>query len=344
MPEDLQRYTRITGQSLFYKEKDALKNKVLAIAEEKGAEDAIYSIRTLQSDQYLTVAVTITDPNSGQKRTEEYQVEGPVVIIITTTNPEALDFETRNRFVILTIDESREQTRKILQRQREADSLEGLVQQKEEDHIYRKHHNAQRLLRPVQVVNPFHNDLTYPDNQLLMRREQIKYLTLIKTIAFLRQYQRKIKTVSSNGSQIEYVEVSLDDVELANKLACDILGRSLDELSPHTRGLLKEIKAMVDNFKGKPSEIRFTRKQICDATGWSYWQIRPHLEQLVEMEYLHLHSGKQGQRHTYELLWDGAGEDGDKFLIGLIDVKKLNPDKGRDTTLRKSAKTLRSKK
>jgi DNA primase catalytic core len=341
-PEDLQKYTRITGQSLFYKEQDALKNKVLAIAEEKGAEDAIYSIRTLQSDQYLTVAVTITDPNSGQKRTEEYQVEGPVVIIITTTNPEALDFETRNRFVILTIDESREQTRKILQRQREADSLEGLIQQNEEERIYKKHHNAQRLLRPLEVVNPFHNDLTYPDNQLLMRREQKKYLTLIKTIAFLRQYQRKIKTINNNGSKtrqagaaglIEYVEVTLDDIELANKLACDILGRSLDELSPHTRGLLKEIKRMVDNFKGKRSEIRFTRKQICDATGWSYWQIRPHLEQLTEMEYLHLHSGKQGQRHSYELLWDGQGESGEKFMTGLIDVK----------TLRKSAKTLQRK-
>jgi DNA primase catalytic core len=347
MPEDLQRYTRITGQSLFYKERDALKNKVLAIAEEKGAEDAIYSIRTLQSDQYLTVAVTITDPNTGQKRTEEYQVEGPVVIIITTTNPEALDFETRNRFVILTIDESREQTRKILRRQREADSLEGLVQHNEEELIYKKHHNAQRLLKPVQVVNPFHNDLTYPDNQLLMRREQIKYLTLIKTIAFLRQYRRKIKTVSSNGSEIKYIEVTLDDIELANKLACDILGRSLDELSPHTRGLLKEIKVMADDLclkeKKRQNEIKFTRRQICDNTGWTYWQMRPHLEQLVEMEYLLLHNGKQGQRHTYELLWEGAGEDGDKFLIGLIDVKKLNPEKGRDTTLRKSGKTLRSK-
>jgi hypothetical protein len=95
---------------------------------------------------------------------------------------------------------------------------------------------------------------------------------------------------------------------------------------------------MVDSFKGpkgagKQSEIRFTRKQICDATGWSYWQIRPHLEQLVEMEYLHLHSGKQGQRHTYELLWDGQGEDGEKFMAGLIDVKSL----------RKQVKTLQKK-
>jgi hypothetical protein len=225
-PEDLQRYTRITGQSLFYKEQDALKNKVLAIAEEKGAEDAIYSIRTLQSDQYLTVAVTITDPQSGQKKTEEYHVEGPVVIIITTTNPEALDFETRNRFVILTIDESREQTKKILQRQREADSLEGLLAQNEEERIYKKHHNAQRLLKSVQVVNPYHNELTYPDNQLLMRREQKKYLTLIKTIAFLRQYQRPTKKINNNpngsgGREIEYVEITLDDIELANKLACD---------------------------------------------------------------------------------------------------------------------------
>lgn len=338
-PADLQKYTRITGQSLFYKEQDALKNKVLAIAEEKGAEDAIYSIRTLQSDQYLTVAVTVTDPQTGQKKTEEYKVEGPVVIIITTTNPEALDFETRNRFVILTIDESREQTKKILQRQREADSLEGLIKQNKEEHIYKKHHNAQRLLsqirrggKPVQVVNPFHDKLTYPDNQLQMRREQKKYLTLIKSIAFLRQYQREVKTINSKERKIKYIEVTADDIAIANNLAASILGRSLDELSPHTRGLLQEIKKMVDEFKGKQSEIRFTRKQICDYTGWSYWQIRSHLEQLSAMEYLHLHSGKQGQRHSYELLWDGSGESGEKFMAGLIDIK----------TLRKPAKTLQS--
>jgi DNA primase catalytic core len=324
--ESLHKYTRISGQSLFYQGEGNLKYCVLSIAEEKGAEDAIYSIRTLQSDQYLTVAVTTTDPKTGIKRTEEYHVEGPVVIIITTTNPEALDFETRNRFVLLTIDESREQTRRILKKQREQDSLEGLVQSKSEAHILKKHKNAQRLLKCIAVINPYSNDLTYPDDKLLMRREQNKYRTLIKTIAFLHQYQREIKKVQTESGEVEYVEVTIEDIALANKLAAEVLGRSLDELSPHTRTLLKDIKAMVDMLakaqKKKPEEITFTRRDIREHTGWSIFQVQEHIHQLVEQEYLLMKNGEHN-RYAYQLLWDGQGDDGSRFVVGLVDVEEL---------------------
>lgn len=325
--EHLRKYTRISGQSLFYQQNGSLKNCVLSIAEEKGAEDAIYSIRTLQSDQYLTVAVTITDPKTGTKRTEEYKVEGPVVIIITTTNPEALDFETRNRFVILTIDESREQTKRILRRQREQESLQGLVQTSLEEFIYRKHHNAQRLLRDIRVVNPYYNDLTYPDDKLLMRREQKKYLTLIKTITFLHQYQREIrKHKSPEGQELEYIEVTIEDIALANTLAAEVLGRSLDELSPHTRNLLQEIKKMTDQLakvqNKKIDDIAFTRRDIREYTGWSYWQVYDHLKPLLDMEYLVLQAESRN-RPMYKLLWNGEGADGNKFVMGLINVESL---------------------
>lgn len=334
-PEDLQKYTRITGQSLFYKQSSELKYKVLAIAEEKGAEDAIYSIRTLQSDQHLTVAVTITDPKTGQKKTEEYLVEGPVVILLTTTNPEALDFETRNRFVILTIDESREQTRRILRRQRDRDSLEGLIRSQNIEHSQKASQRpapAQRKLY-VHIMNPFHKELTYPDDKLLMRRDHEKYLTLIKTIAFLHIYQRETKAVKNDrGDDLEYIEVTTGDIDIANKLASDILGRSLDELSPHTRSLLGEIKTFVDSRQkkdeacpeqGRRDNFTFTRRDLCEYTGWSYWQIHEHLQQLVAMEYLAVSKGGEKNRCFYELLWEGEGQEGGRFLMGLIDTKVL---------------------
>ncbi|MGH9364866.1 MAG: CHC2 zinc finger domain-containing protein, partial [Thermoanaerobaculia bacterium] len=178
--EDLVHYTRLTGQALFYKEEDSLVHKVLAIDEEKGAEEAAYSIRNLQSAQMLSIAATRTDPQTGKLRTEEYRVRGPVFIMFTTTSPEALDYETRNRFVQAGIDESAEQTRRILIRQREADTLDGILRREEAASIRRRHHNLQRLLRPLRVVNPYAPALSYPDERLQMRREQKKYLTLIK--------------------------------------------------------------------------------------------------------------------------------------------------------------------
>jgi DNA primase len=71
------RVTRLTGQALFYKDPDSLKGKVLAIAEEEGAAQAVYSLRTLASDQWLSIAATRTDPPTGKLHTEHYEIHGP---------------------------------------------------------------------------------------------------------------------------------------------------------------------------------------------------------------------------------------------------------------------------
>ena len=112
--EEVVRVTRLTGQALFYKDPYSLQRKVLAIAEEEGAQQAVYSLRTLASDQHLSIAATRTDPQTGKLHTEHYEVYGPVVIVITTTSAEAFDEETRSRFVQLTMDESEDQTRQSL--------------------------------------------------------------------------------------------------------------------------------------------------------------------------------------------------------------------------------------
>ena len=164
-PEDLVRVTRLTGQALFYKDPDSLKQKLLSIAEEEGAQAAVYSLRTLASDQHLAIAATRTDPNTGKLHTEHYEVHGPVSIIITTTSPEAFDEETRSRFVPLTLDESEAQTKAILERQRRRYSLEGTLERKEAEAVRRLHHNAQRLLRPMEVINPFFSELQRFSNE-----------------------------------------------------------------------------------------------------------------------------------------------------------------------------------
>jgi DNA primase len=317
--EDLVRYTRLTGQALFYKEEDALVHKVLAVDEEKGAEEAAYSIRNLQSAQVLSVAATRADPQTGKLRTEEYRVRGPVFIMFTTTSPEALDYETRNRFVQVGIDESAEQTRKILVRQREADTLEGVLRREEASVIRRVHQNAQRLLRPLRVVNSYAPRLSYPDERLMMRREQKKYLTLIKAIALLHQHQREVKRARRGDVEVEYVEVEPRDIALANTLARQVLGRSLDELAHPTRQLLKHL---VD-LTARSGARTFTRYEVRQATGWTDWQVRLHLAQLLDLEYVVLASGRVGKRMTYELLFEGDPEEDQRYLAGLVDVDEI---------------------
>jgi hypothetical protein len=136
---------------LFYKDPYSLQRKVLLIAEDEGAAQAVYSLRTLASDQRLSIAATRTDPQSGKLHTEHYEVYGPVVIVLTTTSPEAFDEETRSRFVQLRMDESAAQTKAILERQRRSFTLEGVLEQATAEAVQRLHHNAQRLLRPLAI-------------------------------------------------------------------------------------------------------------------------------------------------------------------------------------------------
>jgi hypothetical protein len=337
-PEDQAKYTRLTGQALFYKEENSLSHKLLAIEEEHGARDASYSIRNIQSSKYLSIAATGKDPLTGKLRTEEYRVKGPVALMITTTEVE-LDYETSNRFVTLTIDESREMTEKILKKQRELETLEGLIQKAETDRITKRHHNAQRLLRPLQVINPYASHLSFPSESLRARRDHKKYLGLIKAIAFLHQYQREIKSIAPfdpalrgtrgrlPGEAIQYIEVIFDDIEKANHLANEVLGRCLDELSPPSRLLLKMIREMVETrckeLKIEPKDYRFTRKDIRDWSRWSDFQIKCHIRQLEDLEYIYSVTGKKGKEYVYELLYPGGGEDGRPFLMGLTTVEQL---------------------
>ena len=324
-PEEAVRVTRLTGQALFYKDPYSLQRKVLLIAEDEGAQAAVYSLRTLASDQRLSIAATRTDPQSGKLHTEHYEVYGPVVIVLTTTSPEVFDEETRTRFVQLTMDESVEQTRAVLERQRRAHTLAGVLENATAEIVQRQHHNAQRLLRPLAVVNPFVEQLTYPSDRLLHRREQKKYLALINSIALLHQHQREIKRATRGDVEIEYVEVTIDDIALANELAKDVLSRGLDELAPPVRGLYNELRALcvkrADELKCNVDDVQLSRREIREATGWSDWQVRNYCWKLVEMEYLYTTVNGNGRPCVYSLARADEGER--QTLRGLTDVAEL---------------------
>lgn len=327
MPEeDRVQYSAMTGQSLFYMGETDLKHKILAIAEEEGAHQAVYALKLLQSEGSLTIASTGKDPDSGKHVTHAYTVEGPVMIFLTTTAIE-IDEELMNRCIVLSVDENREQTQAIHVIQRKRRTLDGLLAKAEKETILTLHRNAQRLLRPLAVVNPYAEHLTFLDDRTRTRRDHEKYLTLIDTLALLHQYQRPIKTVQYKGDILEYIEVALSDIEHANHLAHDVLGRSLDELPPQTRRLLLMIEAMVqektDTLEMQRADYRFSRRELREHTGWGDTQLKVHLQRLVELEYLLVHRGMRGNSFVYELLYDGQGKDGQPFLQGLIDIEQL---------------------
>jgi hypothetical protein len=183
-------------------------------------------------------------------------------------------------------------------------------------------------LRPLLVANPFAKQLTFLDDRTRARRDFPKYLTLIRTIALLHQHQRPVKTVQHNGEVVEYVEVTLDDVAVANRLAAAALGRSLDDLPPQTRRLLELLDGFVTERCAadgvRRPELRFSRREVREATRWGDTQLKVHLGRLVELEYLAVHRGAGGG-FLYELRYERAGA-GERMLVGLADVEALRHD------------------
>jgi DNA primase catalytic core len=328
MPEEQRvQYSAMTGQSLFYMGESDLKHKVLAIVEEEGAHSAAYALKLLQSEGVLTIASTGKDPNTGRHVTHQYRVEGPVMIFLTTTAID-LDEEMLNRCMVLTVNEDREQTKAIHRVQRQAQTVEGLLRRQDRNAILTVHRNAQRLLKPVPVVNPYAPGLTFQDSQTRTRRDHMKYLTLIRSVALLHQHQRPRKTVEHRGRTVEYIEVELADIAMANRLAHEVLGRSLDELPPQTRRLLLAVDEMVtaecERQKMERSDYRFSRRDVREATGWGDTQLKTHLHRIEELEYLLIHRGGRGQSMVYELVFTRPKDGGKPVLGGLIDVEKLS--------------------
>jgi hypothetical protein len=199
--------------------------------------------------------------------------------------------------------------------------------------VLKVHQDAQRLLEPVAVVNPFATRLSFSDARTRTRRDHVKYLTLIRAIALLHQHQRPRKTATVHGQPVSFIEVSREDVLLANRLAHRVLGRSLDELPPGTRRLLDLLEQLVDGHAAEQGvsreRVRFTRRELRERLSWGDTQLKVHLARLVSLELVHAHRGAHGQ-FVYELAWDRDQAVDGALLPGLIDPDQPADEHGYD--------------
>lgn len=163
----------------------------------------------------------------------------------------------------------------------------------------------QHAVLSLAVINPYAKQLRFPAHTLRSRRDHKKYLMLIKAIAFLHQKQRTVKEHLHGDQVLRYIEVTREDIRSANLIADAVLGQSASELSAPARNLLSHIHKLV---KDRCAEQRitardyvFTRKAVREGTGWSDWQVRTHMRELEDLEYLKARSGAWGKEYVYEL-------------------------------------------
>ncbi len=286
-----------------------LSHKFICMGESKGNENIEYPLRELISSKEITRMVTMKDEKTGQMKGIEVKTKGPIAYIETSTGMDDINPENLNRYLILFVDETQQQTRRILEYQRFLQTPKGFLIKQKIPSIIQKHKIAQKLLKPILVINPYAELMGFPEKRLEARRDQMKFIQLLNAVAFLNQYKRERKEIKdSDNKTYEYIEPTLEDYKDTYELLVKsgILSNTLSDIPKNARDLYEIIKEMViekSKGSGKPiKDILFTRVDIWEYSGWSNFQLWKYLNVLLDYELIEIVTGGiNGKKNTYRV-------------------------------------------
>lgn len=253
--EDKIEITQITENAFYYFKQDELKNKLLLIEDLDGAQSSLYPLRELQSKRRINKTVTLKD-SKGNLKTITLTVEGPVSVSGCTTREKIYE-DNANRCLLLYIDGSKEQDRRIMEYQ--ARTSAGAVNREQEQAVKHLLQNMQRVLKAVTVINPYAGHIRLPEQVFKPRRTMTLLLSFIEAITLLHQYQREVKW---DGQNQPYIETTSEDIEAAFALLKDALFAKSDELTKATRGFLELLKQVLQEQQKASFTAREIREQL----------------------------------------------------------------------------------
>jgi hypothetical protein len=302
-PEVVVALTSLSEQALNYIEN--LEHVFLILGEAVHGEVVEHQIREILSGKELSRLVTVKDPETGKMASR--LVRRPVIVssVMSTTNY-AVNPENASRCFVIHTDESRMQTARIHERQRQKYSLERLRSRDAEvAQIVRTHWAAQRLLKSYAIVNDFAPLLGFPTSLMRLRRDHDRFLDLIAAVCFLRQYQ---KTPRKEGD-IEYIACDAVDYEIAYRIMVNgILAGTVRELPASAETVYGELRSWVRSEAERqglrPTELTFTQRQVREATGLGHTWVKRNLRELVDYEYVSVTRGGSERSKAYYRLRD----------------------------------------
>lgn len=296
--EDVKRYTRVTDNSFYNQDEYFFVNQLLCFEDLDGLkEDAQLAVRELQSNGILITSTSIKDA-SGSIRGGERTVRGPIASLSCTTKGEIYE-DNISRSFLIAVDESYEQTARIIRYQN--DVAAGLISKEEQTKVTHFVQNCIRLLKPMEVINPFANKIQLPKEAHKIRRLNELYQSFVKQITLLNQYQRKQDHQGRLITQKEDLQT-----------ACDILFESIvlkvDELDGQLRGFFEALKGHL--IKGNEpnndfSDTQFTQREIRQAFKLSKAQCSRFFNALQELEYIRAKFAGNQRKVCYQIdYWD----------------------------------------
>ena len=308
--EDKTEITSLSENAFYYFGQQELKNKLILIEDLDGAQNVLYPLRELKSKKKITKTVTIKD-SKGQTKTISLTVEGPVCVAGCTTQDNLYE-DNANRSFLIYLDESGRQDESIMDRQRSLSA--GRIAVEDENKIKDLMKNAQRVLQPVSVRNPYAEQLKIPSEVFKPRRTNAHYLHFIEAVTFYHQYQREQKT--DEGSGEVYIETTPEDIAVANELIKEILLRKSDELTSACRGYLEQLKAYLKS----ENKTMFNAKEVRHILRVNHSNQKRYMLQLVQNNYLKKTEDKKQKSYHYEIRNYQEYEQLQSRITGVLDA------------------------
>jgi hypothetical protein len=220
-----------------------------------------------------------------------YETEGPTVVVQTTTRNH-LHPENETRVFPIYIDESEQQTGRIVGGILKEASGRG-PDEEERVRIRQKWHDAIRLLEPADVTIPYAERIEIPNSPLRIRRDARRLIDVVRVITWLHQHQRER---DAEGR----ILATEEDFGEALRLVSESLRRAWQTLSPAEEKVLETIKGLPEmqrtrnGFKRRELKV----KEVSDR------RVKEILKSLTDTGYLDC-DGRQGpQGYTYTLVRD----------------------------------------
>jgi len=289
-PEDKIEITQITENAFYYFRQDELRHRLLLIEDLDGAESSMYPLRELQSKRRISKTVTLKD-SKGNLKTVTLTVEGPVSVSGCTTR-ERIYEDNANRCLLLHIDGSKDQDRKILDYQTHLAG--GEINREAEQYTRQQLQHVQRVLMPVQVINPYAKYIQLPEVVFKPRRTMTLLLAFIEAITFYHQYQRPVKRDAQGHPYVESTEA---DIQAAFALLKDVLFSKSDELTKASRGFLELLKVILKEQGKESFHAREIRQQLRIAPT----TLKRHLSELERYGYLKVNRGSRYGKYEYSI-------------------------------------------
>jgi DNA primase catalytic core len=288
--EDVLRFTRITESSLYNWGEFDLFQKIIIIEDLDGLkEDALYALRELISNQFLSSSVSIKD-KKGNNKSAKKEVKGQFSSLSATTKGETYE-DNMSRSFLLAVDESKEQTQRIIthQNRRNAGEIDPKAQQKAVRFIQQ----IVRNLKYYDIINPYATKLQLPEKVHKVRRLNEMYQAVIKQVTFLNQHQRQLTKENQLITQIE-------DIEQATEVLFESIVLKVDELDGSLRQFFERLKKYV-----KSKESEFTQREIRQELNISKTQLQRFINSLLELEYIKYKGGFSNKGLKYVVdYWD----------------------------------------